>query len=213
MSIKIGTRGSRLALRQAHWVKEKIETLFDREHCEIVPIKTRGDKIASGALYWQEGKGFFTKEIEEALKDELVDIAVHSAKDLPTEIPDCLMVGAVPPREINNDVLISKDGKTLKSLQKGAKIGTSSLRRKSQLLHFRKDLHIIDLRGNLDTRIKKLHTTDLDAIVVAYAGVRRLALEHTISEIISHEIILPAAGQGALAEEILLNGGYEIMEE
>lgn len=215
MRFKIGTRGSKLALWQAHWVKEKIEELFSHVNCEIVVIKTKGDQLAAAKLLEQNGKGFFTKEIEEVLIDERVDAAVHSAKDLPTEIPDDLIVGAIPSREINNDVLISKNEKTLQTLPARAKIGTSSLRRKSQLLRFRKDLEIIDLRGNLDTRIKKLNTTDLDGIIVAYAGAKRLNFEHLISETISNEIILPAAGQGAIAIEIRKNDidVYRIVEK
>jgi len=215
MRFKIGTRGSKLALWQAHWVKEKIEELFAHVNCEIVVIKTKGDQLAAAKLLEQNGKGFFTKEIEEVLIDKRVDAAVHSAKDLPTEIPDDLIVGAIPSREINNDVLISKNEKTLQTLPARAKIGTSSLRRKSQLLRFRKDLEIVDLRGNLDTRIKKLNTTDLDGIIVAYAGAKRLNLEHLISETISNEIILPAVGQGAIAIEIRKNDidVYRIVEK
>ncbi|MFQ6082863.1 MAG: hydroxymethylbilane synthase [Candidatus Aminicenantia bacterium] len=202
---RIGTRGSKLALWQANWIKEKIENIFKDIECETVPIKTTGDKFFNVRLFEQSDKGFFTKEIEEALINKKIDIAVHSLKDLPTEIPEELEIGAVTKRETPNDVLISKEKKTLKDLPKGAKIGTSSLRRKSQLLNFRNDLIIVDLRGNLDTRIRKLNTTDLDGIVIAYAGVKRLGFEDLISEMISFEIVLPAIGQGALAVEIRKN--------
>jgi hydroxymethylbilane synthase len=200
--IKIGTRGSKLALWQANWVKERIENNFKDIECEIISIKTTGDKFFDMRLFEQSDKGFFTKEIEEALIKQEIDIAVHSLKDLPTEIPPELEIGAVTKREIPNDILISKKKKTLKDLPIGAKIGTSSLRRKCQLLNFRDDLTIIDLRGNLDTRIRKLNMTDLDGIVIAYAGVKRLGFEDLISEIISFEIMLPAIGQGALGIEI-----------
>lgn len=203
--IRIGTRGSKLALWQANWVKERIENIFKDIECETVPIKTTGDKFFDMRLFEQSDKGFFTKEIEEALINRKIDIAVHSLKDLPTEIPVELEIGAVIKREIPNDVLISKEKKTLEDLPKGAKIGTSSLRRRSQLLNFRNDLIIIDLRGNLDTRIRKLNTADLDGIVIAYAGVKRLGFEDLISEIISFGIMLPAVGQGALAVEIRKN--------
>lgn len=208
MNVRIGTRGSKLALVQAQWVKEKIEALIDHTRCEVVVLKTRGDKLVRGALYEQAGKGFFTKEIEEALIEDRVDLAVHSAKDLPTEIPRGLVVGAVPEREVSNDVLISKGCRSLKDLPQGARVGTSSLRRKSQLLLYRKELRIIDMRGNLDTRMKKLHGTDLDGIIVAYAGVKRLHFEHAISEVIPHNILLPAAGQGAVAIEVRKDDHY-----
>ncbi len=202
MRIKIGTRGSVLALWQAHWVKNRLETGIKGIKCEIVIIKTAGDRFTGMALFQQPDKGFFTKDIEENLLCKTIDIAVHSAKDLPTEIPGELVIGAVPFREMSNDVLITGGRETLKDLQSGAKIGTSSLRRKAQLLNFRGDFRIVDLRGNLDTRIKKLLSEELDGIIVAYAGVKRLGYENRISEIIEHEVMLPAAGQGALALEV-----------
>ena len=203
--LRIGTRGSKLALWQAHWIKERIENIFKDIKCDIVPIKTTGDKFSDIKLFDKSDKGFFTKEIEEALINRKIDLAAHSLKDLPPEIPEELVIGAVTKREIPNDVLISKEKKTLKDLPKGAKIGTSSLRRKAQLLNFRNDLIMSDIRGNIDTRIRKLDTTDYDGIVIAYAGVKRLGFEDLISEIISFEIMLPAVGQGALAVEIKKN--------
>ena len=202
MRIKIGTRGSVLALWQAHWVKDRLETADKDIRCEIVIIKTAGDRFTDMALFQQPDKGFFTKDIEEDLLCKTIDIAVHSAKDLPTEIPGDLVIGAVPFREMSNDVLITGEKGALKNLQSGAKIGTSSLRRKAQLLYFRRDFRIVDLRGNLDTRMKKLLKKELDGIIVAYAGVKRLDCEKRISEIIEHEVMLPAAGQGALALEV-----------
>jgi hydroxymethylbilane synthase len=147
------------------------------------------------------GKGLFVKEIEEALIRKTIDLAVHSIKDVPTEFPKGLYLPVITKREDPRDVLISKDGKTLKDLPEGAKIGTSSLRRQAQLLHFRNDLELIPLRGNLDTRLKKLKTMNFDGIVLALAGVRRLGLEARITEIIPTEISLPAIGQGALGIE------------
>ncbi len=213
MRIKIGTRGSTLALRQAHWVKDQLETACFDTHCEIVTIKTAGDRFTDMSLFRLPDKGFFTKDIEKALLSGAIDIAVHSAKDLPTKIPGELTIGAVPFRQLSNDVLITgkkygtRERTGLRNLRPGAEIGTSSLRRKSQLLYFRRDFQIVDLRGNLDTRIKKLYTQKLDGIIVAYAGVKRLNLENKISEIIGHEIMLPAAGQGALALEIRRDDG------
>ncbi|NOY07284.1 MAG: hydroxymethylbilane synthase [Spirochaetes bacterium] len=204
MRIKIGTRGSVLALWQAHWVKDRLEAEVKGIKCEIVIIKTAGDRFTGMSLFQQPDKGFFTKDIEEDLLCKTIDIAVHSAKDLPTEIPGDLVIGAVPFREMSNDVLITGAGEkgVLKDLQSGAKIGTSSLRRKAQLLYLRRDFRIVDLRGNLDTRIKKLLEKELDGIIVAYAGVKRLDYEKRVSEIIEHEVMLPAAGQGALALEV-----------
>ncbi len=204
MKIKIGTRGSQLALWQANWVKTMLESKDEIKECEIVTIKTTGDRFTDMSLFQQPDKGFFTKEIEENLLCGSIDIAVHSAKDLPTEIPENLVIGAVLPREVSSDVLITIRGKgdRLSNLPSGAKIGTSSLRRKALLLHFRNDFKVVELRGNLDTRIKKLSQEKLDGIVVAYAGVKRLGYENRISEIINHEVVLPAVGQGAVALEV-----------
>jgi hydroxymethylbilane synthase len=148
------------------------------------------------------GKGLFVKEIEEALLDGSIDIAVHSMKDMPGDIPDGLCIGAVPERENPFDVLISGQGLCLMDLKSGSRIGTSSLRRSAQLLHVRPDLCIVALRGNLDTRLKKLEGCDLDAIVLAAAGVRRLGLEGRITEYLAADLLLPAVGQGALCIEI-----------
>ena len=171
----------------------------------IEVIKTTGDKITDVPLSKIGNIGLFTKELENALLDKKVDLVVHSAKDMPTEIPDSLEIGAVTKREDPHDALISKNNVSLKDLPQNAKLGTSSLRRKSQALACRPDLEIVDLRGNLDTRLKKLETGDLDAILVAMAGLTRLGSADKASEIIPYDIMLPAVGQGALCIEIREN--------
>jgi hydroxymethylbilane synthase len=182
-------------------VKDRLAQIHPELRVTLIEIKTTGDKIQDAPLAKIGGKGLFVKEIEEALIQRKIDLAVHSIKDVPTEFPKGLQLSAVTKREDPRDVLISKDGKMLKDLPQGAKIGTSSLRRQAQLIHFRSDLELIPLRGNLDTRLKKLHTMNLDGIVLAFAGVKRLGLEERISEIIPTDISLPAIGQGALGIE------------
>ncbi len=204
-TLKIGTRGSKLALWQANWVKSSLEDKHPSLSIELVAIKTKGDKILDVPLAKVGGKGLFVKEIEEALLDGRIDLAVHSMKDMPGEIPKGLCIGAIPQREIPQDVLISRNKKRLSKLGPGAKIGTSSLRRKAQLLHARPDLVVLPLRGNLDTRLKKLETENLDAIVLAAAGVKRLGLENRITETLDENIMLPAVGQGALCIEVRQN--------
>jgi len=204
-SIKIGTRGSKLALWQAHWVKSTLNQKFPHLSIELVIIKTQGDKILDVPLAQVGGKGLFVKEIEQALMDRRVDLAVHSMKDMPADIPEGLCIGAIPKRENPSDVLISRNGLKFSKLDSGSIIGTSSLRRGAQLRHKRTDIAIRPLRGNLDTRLRKLETEDLDAIVVAAAGVKRLNLEDRITEYLDEEIMLPAVGQGALCIEIREN--------
>lgn len=204
-TLKIGTRGSKLALWQANWVKSSLEVKHPFLSIELEIIKTKGDKILDVPLAKVGGKGLFVKEIEEALIDGRIDLAVHSMKDMPGDIPKGLCIGAIPEREIPQDVLISRHKKPLSELAPGDKIGTSSLRRKAQLLHARPDLVILPLRGNLDTRLKKLETENLDAIVLAAAGVKRLGLESRITEYLDENIMLPAVGQGALCIEIRQN--------
>jgi len=199
--LRIGTRGSQLALYQANWVRERLVQVHPDLKVTLLTIKTTGDKIQDVPLAKIGGKGLFVKEIEEALIQKRVDLAVHSIKDVPTELPKELHLSAITRREDPRDVFISKDGKNLRELQQGAKIGTSSLRRQAQLLHFREDLELIPLRGNLDTRLKKLQKMNLDGIVLAMAGVKRLGFESRITEIIPVEISLPAIGQGALGIE------------
>ena len=200
--LRIGTRGSQLALWQANWVRQTIESQHPQLSVEIRIIKTRGDKILDVPLAKVGGKGLFVKEIEEALRTGDIDIAVHSMKDMPGDIPAGLCIGAVPERENPFDVLISRERLCLNNLRHGACIGTSSLRRSAQLLHARPDLNIIPLRGNLDTRLKKLDGSDLDGIILAAAGVRRLGLEDRITEYFDDDLLLPAAGQGALCIEM-----------
>jgi hydroxymethylbilane synthase len=199
--LRIGTRGSQLALCQANWVKERLLQTHPDLQVTLVKIKTTGDRIQDAPLAKIGGKGLFVKEIEEALIQKRIDLAVHSIKDVPTELPVGFHLSAVTKREDPRDVFISKDATSLKDLPQGAKIGTSSLRRQAQLLHFRGDFEMVSLRGNLDTRLKKLRAMNLDGIVLALAGVKRLGLEERITEIIPTEISLPAIGQGALGIE------------
>jgi len=201
MQIKIGTRGSQLALWQANWVKSAIQFSKNDISVSLEIIKTTGDKILDVPLAKVGGKGLFVKEIEEALLDGRIDIAVHSMKDMPAQLPDGLCIGAIPKRENPHDVLISKNDRLLSDLPKGARIGTSSLRRSSQLKHIRPDLEILPLRGNLDTRIRKIEAEKLDSIVLAAAGLRRLNYKDRISQYLPLEVMLPAVGQGALCIE------------
>ncbi len=203
--IRIGTRGSMLALWQANHIKSAIEDILraagKQTRVELVIIKTKGDKILDVPLAKVGGKGLFVKEIEEALSDGKIDLAVHSMKDMPSEIPEGLCIGAIPERENPKDVLISKNNLRFEELPLGAVIGTSSLRRAAQLRCKKPDIAIVPLRGNLDTRLKKLESENLDAIVLAAAGVRRLGLEHRITEYLDESLMLPAVGQGALCIE------------
>lgn len=204
--IRIGTRGSKLALWQANWVKDALETRHRPLTCELVIIKTKGDKILDVPLAKVGGKGLFVKEIEEALLDGRIDLAVHSMKDMPAEIPPGLCISAVPEREQPQDALVTsgrgrRDGEGLGSLPQGARVGTSSLRRSAQLLHLRPDIEICGLRGNLDTRLAKLDTDNLDAIVLAAAGLKRLGYAGRINAILDEAVMLPAVGQGALCIE------------
>jgi len=200
-TVTIGTRGSKLALWQANWIKDRLETLHPGTRVALNVIKTKGDKIQDVPLAKVGGKGLFVKEIEEALLAGRIDIAVHSMKDMPAEIPAGLCIGAIPEREAPLDVLIAREGLTLDKLGPGPRIGTSSLRRAAQLRHARPDVAIVPLRGNLDTRLRKLAEEQLDAIVLAAAGVKRLGLADRITEILPPEVMLPAVGQGALCVE------------
>lgn len=201
----IGSRGSRLALWQTNFVKEKLEKLFRDKQFEVLIIKTTGDKLLDVALAKIGDKGLFTKQIETALLENEIDLAVHSLKDLQTEQPENLKIGAVSKREKPNDVLISTKYSSIDDLPHGAKVATGSLRRISQILNYRKDLKIFEIRGNVPTRIKKFEESDLDAMILAYAGVHRLELDSYIKQIIPFEIMLPAVGQGAMAVEIRSN--------
>ena len=202
MLIRIGTRASQLALAQTQWVIDRISAQYPNITVDLVKIKTKGDKIIDRPLSHIGGKGLFVKEIEEALQRKEIDVAVHSLKDVPAELPDDLHIGVIPERENPYDVLISRDNIALKDLPEGSFIGTSSLRRAAQLLHCRADLNITPLRGNLDTRLKKLNTSDIHAIVVAAAGLNRLGFRDKITQYFSPDIMLPAIGQGALGLEL-----------
>jgi hydroxymethylbilane synthase len=199
--IIIGTRGSTLALCQAHMIKEELEAAFPDLEVRLKKIKTTGDKITDVPLAKVGGKGLFVKEIEEALFRREIGMAVHSMKDVPTAFPEGLHLAAITCREDPRDIVISRNGKPLLDLPRGARIGTSSLRRQSQIKHLRPDFEIIPLRGNLDTRIKKLGKEGLDAVVLAAAGMRRLGWEDRITEYLETDLCLPAIGQGALGLE------------
>ncbi|MEP6962783.1 MAG: hydroxymethylbilane synthase [Acidobacteriota bacterium] len=200
--IVIGSRGSQLALWQAHHIQAALQALGAETRIEI--IKTSGDKIQDVPLAKVGGKGLFTKEIEEALLDKSIDLAVHSMKDVPTDLPEGLVISAIPEREEARDALI---GKTLDELREGMTVGTSSLRRSSQLLLLGRGLSIQMLRGNVDTRLRKLDEGQYDAIVLAAAGLRRLGWQDRITELIPTEVMCPAVGQGALAIETRWDGG------
>jgi hydroxymethylbilane synthase len=198
----IGTRGSELALWQSNFVKSELRKLFPALDVELQIIKTLGDKILDSPLSRIGDKGLFTKEIDHALLDRTIDIAVHSAKDVPTLLPAGLTIGAVVEREDVRDAFIAhpaKNHRRFGDLPRHAKIATGSLRRRCQLLQIRPDLEVIDIRGNLNTRLKKLATSDWDGMVLARAGVKRLGWEERIAEVLPVETMLPAVGQGALA--------------
>lgn len=198
--VVIGTRGSKLALWQAEWVRSLMLRLNPSLDVELMKIKTTGDKILDVPLAKVGGKGLFVKEIEEAMLRGEIDLAVHSMKDVPTELPAGLHLGAILKREDPRDALISR-GKAFGDLPRGAKVGTSSLRRACQLKSMRPDLDIVSLRGNLDTRLRKLDEGQFDAIILAAAGVKRLGFEARITETLAKKISLPAIAQGAVGIE------------
>lgn len=198
----IGTRGSKLALYQANLVKRKLESAYPSLELEINIIKTKGDKILDIALSKIGDKGFFTKEIQDALYNKEIDIAVHSLKDLPTELPKGTQLGAILQRANHRDVLVSVDGKKLADFKSKDKIATSSLRRKSQLIQINKEVQVVEIRGNVDTRIRKMHNGHCQGIIMAAAGVERLGLDNHITEYLNEKQMLTAPGQGAIAIEI-----------
>lgn len=200
--IKIGTRGSLLATTQSTWVKNQIEAQHPGVTVELVKIVTKGDKILDVPLAKVGGKGLFVKEIEEALLRKDVDLAVHSMKDVPSELPDELHLGIIPPRENPHDAFIANQYASLSELPQGATVGTSSLRRRSQLAALRPDLQIVDLRGNLDTRLRKLDEGQFQAIILAAAGLNRLGMSSRATGYFSAKEMLPAVGQGALGIEL-----------
>ncbi|MBI2423933.1 MAG: hydroxymethylbilane synthase [Candidatus Hydrogenedentes bacterium] len=197
-----GSRGSDLALTQTKWVVAQLQAAAPGLEVELEIIKTKGDIIRDVPLAKIGGKGLFTKELEVALLEKRIDFAVHSLKDLPTELPAGLAIGAIPPRECPQDALLTRDGKGLEELPQGARVGTSSMRRHLQLQLFRPGLTIVDLRGNVPTRIEKLDRGHYDAIVLAAAGLIRLGLAHRITQLLAPGVMLSAVGQGALAIEI-----------
>lgn len=200
--IVVGSRQSRLAMWQAGWVVNRLKQSCPGFSYRIVGIRTKGDNILDTALAKIGDKGLFTKELEMAILRGEIDMAVHSMKDLPTELPDGLLIGAICEREFPGDVLISRDGRKLEELRPGALIGTSSLRRCAQLLNFRKDLKMVTLRGNINTRLRKLDEDQFDATVLAFAGVRRMGWGYRIAQVIPFDICLPAVGQGSIGVEV-----------
>ncbi len=191
-----------MAVTQSTWVKNQIEAQYPDTSVELVKITTKGDKILDVPLAKVGGKGLFVKEIEDALLDDRVDLAVHSMKDVPTDLPDGLHVAIIPPRETALDAFICNHATTIEDLPQGASIGTSSLRRKAQLAALRPDLKIKDLRGNLDTRLRKLDEGQYDAIILAGAGLNRLGMQKRITSLFSTKQMLPAIGQGSLGIEL-----------
>jgi len=200
-SLPIGTRGSLMALRQAALVRDRLIAAYPDLAAEIVTIRTTGDRVQDRRLAEIGGKGLFTKEIEEALFAGRVDLAVHSLKDVETWIPEGLEIACVLPRDDPRDVFLSATVPNLAALPKGARVGTSSLRRQAQLLRRRPDLEVVPMRGNVDTRLRKLAAGEVDATVVALCGLQRLGETEHATEILPREIMLPAVGQGALAIE------------
>lgn len=200
--IIIGTRGSRLALWQANYVAELLRSAFPDLQIETKVIETTGDAILETALSKIGDKGLFTRQIEEKLASGAIDLAVHSLKDLQTVQPAGLKIGAVTKRELPNDALLSKSAASLDDLPPNAKVATGSLRRRSQLLNYRPDLQIFEIRGNVPTRIGKFEASDLDALVLAFAGLHRLELDAHVKQIVPVEIMIPAVAQGVVGVEI-----------
>lgn len=204
-SIRVGTRESPLALRQAAFVADRLREVVPDRAVELVPMKTSGDRLAQVSLGDLGGKGLFVKELEEALLEGRVDLAVHSLKDLPATLPDALCLAAFPPRADPRDVLVSRTGGGISDLPGGAAVGTSSLRRRALLLSLRPDLKIEMIRGNVDTRLRKLSDGVYDAIVIAAAGLQRLGLELENARPLDPDQFIPAVGQGILAVEARAN--------
>ena len=203
--LRLGTRGSHLALWQANYVADRLRPVIDPRVVELVVIDTHGDRVQDQPIAAMGGFGVFTKAIQDALLDNRVDVAVHSLKDLPTiPVPE-LALTAVPPRGPAGDAFVSRKHSRFAELPPGAVVGTSSLRRKAQLLNRRRDLRVVDLRGNVETRLRKLEEQNLDAIVLAQAGLLRLGLADAITEILDPSWMLPAVGQGAIGMECRAN--------
>ncbi len=207
-SLVIGTRGSKLALWQAEWIQARLKAIAPDLQVTLRTIKTSGDKILDVPLAAIGGKGLFVKEIEEALLREDIDLAVHSMKDVPTALPEGLEIICVPVREDPRDALISREARRLDGLPKGANVGTSSLRRQAQLLHHRPDLKVQMLRGNLDTRLRKVRDGEFDAVILAAAGLTRMGWLDEVTEFLPYDVSLPAIGQGALGLEGRRNDAF-----
>jgi len=201
-SIIIGTRGSDLALWQANFVRSLLQDHFPETKFETRVISTTGDEVVDVALSKIGDKGLFTRQIETELLDGSIDLAVHSLKDLQTALPENLSIGAICEREFPNDAFISRSGSPLEALPLGARVATGSLRRRSQLLNHRSDLNVEEIRGNVPTRLRKFDESELDGMVLAFAGLHRLGFEHRVTHLIPTEIMLPAVGQGAVAIEV-----------
>ncbi|GMW00620.1 MAG: porphobilinogen deaminase [Candidatus Hydrogenedentota bacterium] len=206
-ALVIGTRGSELALFQAHWVAKRMRDAAPGMSIEIEIIETRGDQVRDVPLAQVGGKGIFTKELENALLDGRIDLAVHSLKDMPTVFPDGLMLGAIPWRANPFDALVCSIATSLADLPSGARVGTSSLRRGAQIRAYRPDLEILNLRGNVDTRVRRVREGALDAAILACAGLERLERHTDIAQVIPASIMIPAPGQGALAIELREDDG------
>jgi hydroxymethylbilane synthase len=202
--LRIGTRGSRLALWQARHVADLIRPALGDRHVEIVEIKTTGDQLQDAALATIGGQGVFTKELQQALRDGRCDLAVHSLKDLPTEPVPGVILAAVPARAPTGDAFVSLVHRSFDTLPPGATVATSSTRRSAQMLHRRPDLRLVNIRGNVDTRIRKLREEGLDAVILAVAGLERLGWDGQITEVLDQSWMLPAVGQGALGLECRL---------
>ncbi len=200
-TLRIGTRRSALARVQADWVRDALSARFPERSVELVLMETKGDKLLDAPLAKFGGKGLFVKDLEEGLLDGRIDLAVHSLKDVPVELPVGLHLSAICEREDPRDALVAPTHLSFKNLPRGSRVGTSSLRRQSQLLAIRPDLSIVPLRGNVQTRLEKLDREGLDAVILAFAGLRRLGLEGRATEILDLSVSLPAVGQGSLAIE------------
>jgi hydroxymethylbilane synthase len=202
MNLKIGTRGSKLALTQTNFVAEKFKNIMPETNIEICVIKTSGDIMQDVSLLTIGGQGVFVKELEEALLSKKIDLAVHSMKDVPGETPDDLIFAAILPREDVRDVLVSRDNIKMESIPKRAKIGTGSQRRGAQIKAMLPDVNIVPLRGNIETRLKKIETENLTGVILAAAGMKRMGLAERITQFLPVETMLPAVGQGALGLQI-----------
>ena len=202
LTVRVGSRASRLALWQTDHVIARLEAAWPGLRCERVPIRTLGDRVTDVPLARIGDRGLFTKDIEDRLYGATIDVAVHSLKDLPTDVPEGLALGAVLVREDPRDALVGPRGITLASLPAGARVGTSSIRRRAQILALRPDLRMVDIRGNVPTRIEKVASGNCDATLLALAGLKRLGLESSVTEIFEPDVMLPAPGQGALAVQV-----------